>query len=519
MRGVGIFDQAKVESTGDGAIALDGTAGAGLRDERGVEIGDAGTKVTSIRGDISITGRGAAGSDPVETYNAGVWIRNDAIVESTATSGTAAAITIEGTGGPARFANIGVWMTSAGKISSVLGNIAIDGEAGPSTAGFNIGVSVQSGSTIVSTGSATITAQGTGNVGTESNFGIWVIDANSAIRSLDGDIQLTGVAGAGTGINNHGVWIGTKPPWNHGQAPIRVTGTGGAGPFSSVRRAAHRTGRILSTHGDIEVVGTGGGNSSGVTVFNSGVAVQNGGRIEALPGGSANVTIQGTGGFGTPTPLSRNGGCHRRLGLGRDVHHQGCGRRHHHHSGRRRNRRRSHNHGVMLWDNVQAVHSTAAGALSITGSPGVDASSYGFRASRSGGILSTGTANLAIGADRIHLDPASAVNLGPNSLAVAPLSTFVAIDLGGADASGVLGLTDAELDRVTAGTIQIGNAGTNFTVVTGAISLNPRPGRPDSANPAPRQRLFLRTNRLARRRRRRRDDLHGPQRHERHFLR
>src|SRR5205823_3155716 len=70
------------------------------------------------------------------------------------------------------------------------------------------------------------------------------------------------------------------------------------------------------------------------------------------------------------------------------------------------------------------------------------------------------------------------MNLGGNVTVSANSSSTVtlrqkangtAINLGGADASGTLGLTDAELDRVTAGTISIGDANSGTLTVSALI--------------------------------------------------
>src|SRR5207247_8423093 len=45
-----------------------------------------------------------------------------------------------------------------------------------------------------------------------------------------------------------------------------------------------------------------------------------------------------------------------------------------------------------------------------------------------------------------------------------------AIDLGGSDSAGTLGLSDAELDQITAGTLQIGDANSGDVTITAAIT-------------------------------------------------
>src|SRR5262249_58731381 len=62
-----------------------------------------------------------------------------------------------------------------------------------------------------------------------------------------------------------------------------------------------------------------------------------------------------------------------------------------------------------------------------------------------------------------------ALSAGTNAVTLHPRTAGNAVNLGGADAAGTLGLTDAELDRVTAGTITIGDAATATITVTAAI--------------------------------------------------
>jgi hypothetical protein len=53
---------------------------------------------------------------------------------------------------------------------------------------------------------------------------------------------------------------------------------------------------------------------------------------------------------------------------------------------------------------------------------------------------------------------------------VSPKTPGTVIDLGGVDAAGTLGLTDAELDRITAGTLQLGGPASGTITVSGAIT-------------------------------------------------
>jgi hypothetical protein len=84
----------------------------------------------------------------------------------------------------------------------------------------------------------------------------------------------------------------------------------------------------------------------------------------------------------------------------------------------------------------------------------------------------TGTGGVALLADNISLTNASAaINAGTNVATLRPFATGTAISLGAADGANTLGLTDAELDKVTAGVLRIGAvAVTAGLTVTAAIT-------------------------------------------------
>src|SRR5262249_40135090 len=89
-------------------------------------------------------------------------------------------------------------------------------------------------------------------------------------------------------------------------------------------------------------------------------------------------------------------------------------------------------------------------------------------------VTSTGAAKITLTGDSIDITSSSAITAGSNLVTLQPKTAGTAINVGGADAAGTLGLTDAELDRVTAGTLVVGrndagNAAGNITL-TAAIS-------------------------------------------------
>src|SRR5687768_17235306 len=86
-------------------------------------------------------------------------------------------------------------------------------------------------------------------------------------------------------------------------------------------------------------------------------------------------------------------------------------------------------------------------------------------------IASTGNGNVEMIANTMQInDAVSTVSAGAGQVTMRQNTNSRTIDLGGADSGTQLGLTDAELDIVTAGILQIGNANTGAVNVSGAIT-------------------------------------------------
>ncbi|MBI1918387.1 MAG: hypothetical protein HYS12_27160, partial [Planctomycetes bacterium] len=111
------------------------------------------------------------------------------------------------------------------------------------------------------------------------------------------------------------------------------------------------------------------------------------------------------------------------------------------------------------------VTSTSLNVVTVDGVSGIQATN----ATSSGISLSDTAANTAITVSQPvvatngditftfdNMAFLAAVNAGTRRVTLQPFSSGQLIDLGGNDAAGTLGLSDAELDRVTAGTLQVG---------------------------------------------------------------
>ena len=79
----------------------------------------------------------------------------------------------------------------------------------------------------------------------------------------------------------------------------------------------------------------------------------------------------------------------------------------------------------------------------------------------------TGTGGVTYTADNMTLT--GATNAGAAIATLQPNTAGQLVNLGAADAAGTLGLTDAELDTVTAGTLRVGRANSGNLTISAAI--------------------------------------------------
>ena len=218
-RGINVASSDSEISTVDGDITLIGQGGSGTSSEhQGVRI-FLGDVLSTGEGDISITGVGGNGTvdnDGVNITNLGT----GGLIASSATGADAGTITIDGTGGSGTNENSGVSIVGANSgnetvVSAVDGDISITGLGSSSAGDFNMGVKIERGAIIESTGvgvdAANIVINGTGGNAVNSNYGVF-LGSDSAftdspiIRSEEGDISITGIGG-GSGTDNIGIYL------------------------------------------------------------------------------------------------------------------------------------------------------------------------------------------------------------------------------------------------------------------------------------------------------------------------
>ena len=169
----------------------------------GVEISTADITTTGT-GNVSITGTGGGNSSDAAGQDHGVFITGNASVKSTDATGNASlgTITITGyagdTGGSGNI-NTGIYLGSGnisdtsttgngGSVTSVDGNISITGTSG-SSVGYGTAFAIANGSSISTTGLASIVLQGTGGPGNDSFDSF----SGNIAASGSGNISITGL--------------------------------------------------------------------------------------------------------------------------------------------------------------------------------------------------------------------------------------------------------------------------------------------------------------------------------------
>ena len=294
--GVVVAAGGSIRSTGvgpnAGTIRVRGTGGAGTSFNDAVLVTNSGTKITSVDGDIDIVGFGS--SNVTEVNNTGVEIRSGAIVESTGLGASAATISITGTGGNGTRYNDGVFVDELGtRISSVDGDILLTGIA-KGSGGWNTGTRIDDGASIGSTGvgpaAGRITISGTGSGGDGNNRGVWLADAATAIRTVDGDLLIQGTGD--DRIFSQGILIGRGTIEATGVGPhaasIVMDGTGGnGGVYISIAR-------VITRDGDVNLFGTGGAYDA---ASSRGVVLAREALVRSR--GIGDITLIGSGSDGT----------------------------------------------------------------------------------------------------------------------------------------------------------------------------------------------------------------------------
>ena len=415
-----IFSSAASWTTATGNLYFEANkAGTMLANLQGISLTNASITSTGT-GSITLNGTGgnAAGTD----FHMGIQLLSGAVIQATG----AGAISLTGKGGSGAAANYGIGMDGAAtKVAVASGKLTLDGTGGTGTHD-NFGILLNNGATLSSSG-GDIQVDGTGGTGTDTiNIGINISAGSSVQASGAANVTLNGTGGTGT-LSQFGVGIGgagTKVTVASGK--LTINGTGGKGTHDNFGVILDNTALVSSSGGAINILGTGGAGSDSI---NYGIFMLRGADVTATS--AATITFNGIGGGAGGSSIF--------------------------------------NHGIFLTDAGTNVTS-ASGAIQFTGTPGVAANSVGIVMQTSANVSSTGS-TVSFIADSMILDIGTpTISAAGNIVTLRQLTNDTTINLGGADGAGVLGLIDAELDRITAGTLQIGDANSGNITITAAIT-------------------------------------------------
>jgi len=319
----------------------------------------------------------------------------------------------------------------AANLTAGSGGVTLNANAAAATGNLNA-VTVQNGATVTTTGGGSTSVTGISGAGSGGyNLGVYVLGGSTITASSGGTVTVAGTGGSGSGGSNFGVFL--------------------------------QGGVITSGGGNVSVTGQGGSASSGG--YHVGVAVTSAGTITA--GGSGTVTVAGTGGAGDS---SNNWGVYVANGNSKitssggtvSVTGQGGG-----------GSTGSEGYGVLAVDSGSIT--SGGGSINVTaiGNTGTSpAAALYLQASAS--IASGSNAPVTITSDSVKLDSGASISSGSGTTTIQPRTSGTLINLGGADVlSGApltLGLTDAELDLVTAGTLGLGSTSAGTLTISAPIS-------------------------------------------------
>ena len=369
---------------------------------------------TSGTGNILLTGKGGDDSLSQDLY--GIHLVNTS-VQSLSNSATAGTITIDGEGGDGTRSNNGIVLSGFNTaVTSFKGDIQIVGQGGNGTESSNFGIQLGFIDEISSRGTgpdaARISILGTGGTGKYDSLGIMMSGSNSEVKSIDGDIAITGQGGNDSQSSHIGMFIfnsmkirstGTGPD----AADITLTGTGGTSPFGGLGLFLRGPSmEISSSAGDITLVGQGGTATNGSS-SSTGLFMQSSPTARV---GTGQLSIQGTG---------------------------------------------TGNFGPGISDqNGAQLLSTGAGSIEITGVGSGTNFSIGD-AALIGGPTATGP--ITINADTLSWAATTQIQ-SSGALTIQPRTAGTTIGLGGG--TGTLNLTDSDLATLVDGfsSITVGNA-------------------------------------------------------------
>ena len=261
--GVGMFQGSRIESTGTGGgaatISIAGVGGTGTSYNRGIAFTGNHSGVSSVDGDIVISGTGGNGTGD---YNSGILLMGGGQVVSTGTSSDAATITLTGLAVTGHRFHRGVAITDSNAgVSTVAGDINISGTSGAGTGVGRHGVFVFNGAFVESTGTGgaagNIQIEGAGGSGSLTSSGVTVMTADAHISAADGSISIVGHDGAVGGATNLGLEVVDAARIESTGSTISVVTDDGVN-VDSTSQITSALGTTIDVDLDTDDAGTGG---------------------------------------------------------------------------------------------------------------------------------------------------------------------------------------------------------------------------------------------------------------------
>ncbi|WP_431095962.1 MBG domain-containing protein [Polaromonas aquatica] len=396
---------------------------------KGNSIALSGADVTANGGSIAMTASGVNDTHSVEIANSGA-------TQSNVTTTGAGNITISGnltsggtsaTGGSAG----GVVVTNS-NITAGNGTITVTGDAGwPSgLAQVSRGVRLDSGAKITGAGNINITGR-VGRSSSATSKGLHLA-GGAEVSSTGGDISLTGTLNNPSILDGTGLHVSGKVQ-SGASKKITLTGSATVGGASGTGVLIDGAAQLLAGTGGLTIVGSVSSSTTATNVIGTHITTS----------GPTGPTISSTGAIditGTMSASSASGNSALRMEAG-TINSNGA-------------------NIVLRGSGVPAPAPAAARDVRLEGT-----------------AVTSGGGEIQIIGNRVEI--ASAVNAGAGRVVIAPFNTNRQITLassaGGIEAM-ALNLSDFELNRITAGVLQIGTlTSTGGIEIAGPITAAPGP--------------------------------------------
>lgn len=418
-----IFSSGATMTAGGGAVNVT------LNSDRdangsGAIVMNSGSGITSNDGNIVLGG----GANPGTTAAMGNGVNLNGIkLDNVSLTSGAGDITLRGQGMDGTTSAHGIYTLTGTWIQSAAGTITVVGTGGTGTSS-NDGIYMNGGSILSTAGS--ISVSGTGKTGTSTlNDGLLMANGASISSTANAaaakTVSVTGVGG-GTGAGqpqNRGIVMSGASSISSQDSAVTINGTGGSGNLSYGLSMLGASSIVSSGTATLNIIATGGGTSGTSTDVG---LIMNNSSIQSTTG-TIDITATGNGDAGN-------------------------------------------NYGLLMQSSA-AITSNGAANINVTATAG--SSSFDAIVLSSGNTVIGGDSNLGnnvtLMGDRINLASAQAI-IADGIVTLSQKTNGQAIDLGAADAAGTLGLTAAELNKVTAGTLSIGNASSGAITVSSAIA-------------------------------------------------